>query len=526
MPGVVTEHFRLNNAEHFLNALSESNVLLNRYYIFIGHPQPFSVDNNPPSPNNSYASSEYDPWRDMVAMKRVQASDASYITRRINWSNNTFYTQYSDRTANLANTNYYVLQTDDYYVYKCIDNNRGANSTVKPTGKGSGANYFIGPLADGYRWKYMFAISEADRNKFMTLDWMPVKQIDSDDSSEQWAIQQAAANGAIHHIQVTANGSGYTYNTGNVVSVNSTGLIVSSTASANDSYYNEMAVFISAGLGSGQVRRITAYNGVNKFATVNTAFTTTPNTQSQYIISPRVVIKGDSGQTAASRATAYVSNTAGGQIRKITMISEGLNYSRANAMIIGAHGTGATVLPIISPPAGHGSDPSHELFAYNVVLNTQFIGAEGNTLFTNNDFRAVGLVVDPHLRSGPRANASLIDQCTRLTLSNVSGDFTADELITGDTNGATAIVTRFSNTNASGTKGILRVIDVKSVGTGKFFDVGGTVTGANSGVTGVISAVARPAVREYTGRILYYEYRQPIDRAADQTENIKFIAKF
>jgi len=525
MPGVVTEHFRLNNAEHFYEALSEADPT--RYYIFIGHTAPFAVDNNPPTPNNSYASSEYDPWRDMIAAKRVQVSDASFITRRVNWANNTYYYQYDDKKANLAAQNFYVLQTDDYYVYKCIDNNRGANSTVKPTGKGSASNYFIGPLADGYRWKYMFSISEADRTKFMTLDWMPVKQIKTDDSSEQWAIQQAAANGAIHQIDLTANGTGYVYSTGNVVSANSSGIRISDpTASANDNYYSEMAIFISAGLGSGQIRRITAYNGVNKFVTVNTSFTTTPNTQSQYILSPRVVIRGDSGQTTASRATAYVSNTAGGQIRKITMISEGLNYSRANAVIIGAHGTGATAVPIISPPAGHGSDPTHELFAYNVVLNTQFIGAEGNTLPTNNDFRAVGLIRDPRLRTGQFANVSIIDQCTRLTLTNVSGDFTADETITGSSQSAIGRMVRFSNTNASGTKGILRVIDVKSVGTGKFFAVGGTVTGANSGVTGTISAVDRPAMREYTGRVLYYEYRQPIDRAPDQTENIKFIAKF
>lgn len=522
MGGIVTEHFRLNNAEHFYEALSEAEPTT--YYIFIGHVEPWSVESVPGSPNNSYLSSEYDAWRDMVALKRVQASDAAFFAPRRDWSNNTLYYQYNARTTDLATKAYYVLQIDDYNVYKCIDNNNGANSTVKPTGTGTS----IISTADGYRWKYMFNIGEADRNKFMLPDWIPVKKITSDDGSDQWDIQAAAANGAIHQIDIGNNGSGYSYHTANVAGANTIAVKLGSTASGNDAFYVDSALYVSSGKGLGELRRIIRYDGSTKYAYMNSVFSIakTPNTQSQYIVSPRVVIKGDSGSSTSNRATAYVSNTAGGLVRKITMVTEGLNYSIANVTIVANVGSGATAIPVISPPGGHGSDPTHELFAYNVVLNTQFIGAEGNTLFTNNDFRAVGLVRDPLLRVGSAANASIIDQCSRLTLTSVSGDFTADEYVTGDTNGCRAIVTRFSNTNASGTEGILRVTSVTTTGTGKLFEVGGTVTGATSSVTGTISDYTRPALREFTGRILYYEYRQPITRAADQTENVKFIAKF
>ena len=155
------------------------------------------------------------------------------------------------------------------------------------------------------------------------------------------------------------------------------------------------------------------------------------------------------------------------------------------------------------------------------------VGAEGNTLPTNNDFRTIGLIKDPLLRNGQAANASIIDQCTRITLTNVTGDFTADELITTSEGAdATGRVVRFSNTNAARTEGILRVTDVKSKGTGLLFTLNTTLTGANSGVTATVSSFARPAVREFTGDVLYWEHREKILRDPAQTESLQFIAQF
>ena len=522
MSGVVTLHFRINTAEQFYEALGEASP--DYYYIYIGRSFQFADDTSPPTPANSYSGAEYDPWRDMIGMKRIQTSDISFIAPRYNWTNNTLYTQYTDTQTSLNAEEFYVLQTDDYNVYKCIDNNRGANSTIKPTGTGTA----IISTADNYRWKYMFNISSADRTAWLTLDYFPVKKLTADDSSDQWDVQQAAANGAIHQVDISANGTGYLSHTANVAAANSTAIKLATTAAANDAAYVQSAVYIKSGLGLGQIRRIVNYNGTTKYATVNSAFTTTPNTQSNYVVSPRVNILGDSGQTVSSLATAYVSNTAGGQVRKITVIAEGLNYSQGNVAITanGSHGSGATATPVISPPNGHGYAPVKELFAFNVMLNASMVGAEGNTLPTNNEFRTVGMIANPRLRAGSVANASLIDQCTRLTLNAVSGDYHQDEIITDSATGCTAKVVRFSNTNATGSKGVLRAIRVVTTGTGKTFRAGSTVSGANSSVTANVIAIARPALREYTGDIIYHENRQPIARAADQTERIKVIVKF
>lgn len=69
----------------------------------------------------------------------------------------------------LEDTNSYVL-TDEYHVYKCLDNNNNAISTNKPLGT------VVDPVVmpDGYMWKYLYSIPIALRNKFLTDAYMPV----------------------------------------------------------------------------------------------------------------------------------------------------------------------------------------------------------------------------------------------------------------------------------------------------------------------------------------------------------------
>lgn len=96
----------------------------------------------------------------------------------------------------LENGNFYVL-TDDYNVYKCIDNNNGALSTQKPTSTSSDTFQ----LSDGYVWKFMYNIPVGLRNKFLTLNYMPVVNA---------TLVPFYSNGEIKRLSITSPGSGYT----------------------------------------------------------------------------------------------------------------------------------------------------------------------------------------------------------------------------------------------------------------------------------------------------------------------------
>jgi hypothetical protein len=479
----------------------------------------------PPEVDESYQNIYYDIWRSMMSLKKFQPSDVSHVALRYNWTTNALYSEYDDLDINLYNKQFYVF-TDDRRVYKCIDNNRGANSTVKPTTTDSSN---IESTSDGYRWKYLYTVSSGENLKFVNSTYIPVKTLTANDGSAQWSVQQNASNGAINHIKILANGTNYLSTTNTFLAVtNSTWFRVKSDASTIENSYVGSGIFISAGLGSGQLRKIVKYWSANNTLVVNTAFTTTPNTTSRYIISPLVTIRGDSGTTTVSRATAYVSNTFGGQVRKVTIISPGRSYSSANVTISANsnHGRSAAARAIISPVGGHGSDPVDELFGEAVMMNVKAIGAESNTFTTNNDFRIIGVLKDPILANGSFANSSVIDQTTRISIDELNGDFRADEIVTGQSTGAKARVVYFANNNSARSNGVLKVVSVSTTGTGESFRVGEIITGSVSSVSANVQLVTKPALRPFSGIIIYTENRTPITRRIDQTEDFKLVVKY
>lgn len=529
MPAMLTTFMKYHMIQHFMDEVLTGDDI---YYMAIGRVTPFTDDNSPPTPPDTVRNIYYDTWKDFIAFKRIQASDVSSVARRYNWRSGTVYREYNDANTSLyptstdttSNTTFFVI-TEDNNVYKCIDNGRGRPSTVKPTGTSTS----ITNTSDGYRWKFMLKISAAQALKFMTTNYIPVKTLTANDGSAQWSVQQAAANGAINHIRITANGINYLSTSNTLSSIsNTTVVVLSSDASGTDNVYNGSTIYISAGLGAGQLRRIVDYVGSTRTLTVNGAFTTTPNTSSRYVIGPNVIIKGDSGASAPLRATAYVSNCGGGQIRKISMVAVGLGYSYANVTISAnsSWGSGATAVAVMSPFGGHGANPAKELGASGLMFSTQLIGNQSNTFPSNNDFRTISIVRDPKLRAGPSANVSVIDQCTRLTVTGLSGDLTADEVITGATSGAKARFVWFANTNAARTSGVVRVIHVSTDGNGNGFRAGEVITGGTTGKTASISSVAKPALREFSGDILYTENRSPISRINNQVEEIKILIQY
>ena len=151
MAAIVTNKFRIHNAKQFLEAfdevafgsgaaISDSSGLLNtNMYLFIGKGTSWSDDSSPPTPTDSVANTHYENWRDMLAAKKVTASDVSHVVPRKNWTNNTSYFAYTHNTATLYSQDFYVM-TDDYNVYKCLSNSEtnstgsvASTSTVKPT---------------------------------------------------------------------------------------------------------------------------------------------------------------------------------------------------------------------------------------------------------------------------------------------------------------------------------------------------------------------------------------------------------
>ena len=74
----------------------------------------------------------YQLWKDAVGAKKINTGDVSHVIERVDWTINTIYPMYKETNQKLYTQDFYVL-TDQMNVYKCLYNNKGAQSTVKPT---------------------------------------------------------------------------------------------------------------------------------------------------------------------------------------------------------------------------------------------------------------------------------------------------------------------------------------------------------------------------------------------------------
>jgi hypothetical protein len=86
-------------------------------------------------------------------------------------------------------------------VYKVLDNNGNAASTVEPTGTSSS----ILTTGDGYKWKYMYTLSATQQSNFLSTDFMAV--------ATNSTVSSAAVDGAVNIVKIKTAGSGGTNGT-------------------------------------------------------------------------------------------------------------------------------------------------------------------------------------------------------------------------------------------------------------------------------------------------------------------------
>jgi hypothetical protein len=83
---------------------------------------------------------------------------------------------------------------------------------------------------------------------------------------------------------ITLTASSSKHDTGTAQGGNTTTITLKSASSGSDDYYNGLYITITGGTGAGQTRIITDYVGATKVATVDSAWTTSPNSTSTYSI--------------------------------------------------------------------------------------------------------------------------------------------------------------------------------------------------------------------------------------------------
>ena len=443
-----------------------------KFYAAIGRSQEWNATDVSPTPDGSYHE-ERDFRNNMQSVKLI--TDASFVVPRYNWSSGTFYDAYDDQSTGNSNP-YYVVNSNQqvYMVLRKSISNTGVAiaSTIEPTGNTSGTPF---KTSDGYVWKMIYSISSATANKFQSANFMPVEFIDKDSA------------GGVSGTRLAAFSSNQT---------------------------EQLAIQEASVLG-----QVVGY--------------AIDNPGSGYSSAPTLTITGD-GSSAVATATI-----SGGAVVKVIPTEDGSGnlvqanfgsgYNFASVTVSGGSPDSAAIIrPIISTAnGGFGKDPVKDLRSNALMFNAKPSGAERADFFINQQFRQVGLLKNPEL--GDSTSSPFTEETGNtlrtLNFASLSKAFEKDQVITGGTSGAKAIVD-FDSTGPTGlAQGTLFIHQTDSNGFTSF-TTGETIT-ASGGSTGVLLGSSRhdssPEVDPQSGELLYIDNRSAITRASGQTEDLKIV---
>ena len=486
MPAIITNKFRLHNAANFVESFSETSP--NIYYLAIGRPQAFATstagdsrtqfegtDASPLTPTDS-VSDEFYFFDDVIAAKRITSSDVSRAIPRRNWTTGTTYDIYRH----------------DYGQYV-----KGSSSTTISANSGATS------LADA-----TFYVLSSDNNVY--------KVIDNNGNS----ASTVEPTGTSTSILTTGDSYKWKY-------------MYTLTASEQTNFLSTDFMHVS----TDSTVSSAAVDGA-----IDTILIKTAGSGGANGTHTGVAIRGD-GSSGVCSVTV-----AGGAVTAVTVTTAGSGYTFAyvrNADIVSAGATilsGAELDVIIPPKGGHGANAVEELGGHFVMMNTDFTGDESSNsgdFTTQNDFRRVGLLLDP-TTGGSAASATTLRGTKAVKLSGTPGSFTVDEEINQASTGAVGKVVEYDSTNK-----ILYYIQtrfndegVDSNGNLTAFSGANAITGQDSSAAGtpdtstqtvdniVFSSGYNSGEIDADTDVLYQENRSPITRASDQTENIKLIVEF
>ena len=528
MAAIVTSNMRIYAAEQFISGFSDVSEKL---YMTIGRTLPWTNDNTPPSPVDCEVEQSA-AFHDMLSAKLISPTDVSLVIPRYNWSlgpdniSGLVWTQYTNGIdlfdPNSGLPPFYVI-TDELNVYKCLNNNGGVVSTIKPTGTGTSSP----PLADGYVWKYMYTVASADVLKFVTNEWIPVKTLLTNDGSYQWPVQQAAVRGTIDRIDMVYSGTQYTIAPD--ISIVGDGTGAAATAVVNNGNVTKIIVNTA---GSG-------YTWANVVITRHAGDVTGNGAQASSVISP---VTGHGADPVRELGGFYVlvnskltydemkTFTVSNDYRRVTILQNPLlndavttatavHYDQMFRLTFGSvTGTSFVQDEVVTGTVSHATGVVVDYDSIGLVLRLAEVvgsfvpgesvaGASATGLLTTNSGNAIGTYV-----SSP--NNTLVLPNTASAISDIYNGQTL-KITSGTGSGQIGMITSYN--------GVIRTAYITQLV--PTVQANWTVNPI-SGSGYAIGNIAKPDLAPFTGNFLYLENRRPIARAADQVEDIKIVVEF
>ena len=531
----LTENFNFRLLKSIEEKFKNINFASDEYvYFFYARPLDYTVPGVPDQVEDSI-NEENSTKSNIVSLKRVNENDISLGFNKYEWTPNTVYVEYTDQ-RDLSDEVFYVINTSNNNIYKCIDNNNGAPSLVAPEGTSTS----LIRTSDNYIWKYMFNISEPLLRKYDLEEYLPFSR-DED-------VENDAISGSIEKIIVQSGGSNFEPNSIIPVFVEGNGdenatcqIDIQNLSPGTQGIRPGSFAITNAGSGYDIIE---TYEGrlpvlirqtVEETATVQSleekelAFGwATVNSNGQItdleIIQQGTNYRVGTASVVQSSCVAFAKVNNQGNIQRIDIEESGRNFTRAQTFLVNRVGLGAVTQPVISPPGGHGSNPQIELYANSLLFNVRIIYGENDDDFPvdeNFDFRTIGLLENPLLQNGDKATQESLSGMTTINTANgQTSNFQLDELIVGTNSGARATLVDIPSDSS------IRLIRDDEQSNSIPFQENEVVLGSRSSENTQIDSINQPNYLPYSGNILFIKNRESITRSENQIESINFILNF
>lgn len=376
----IRSEFHSNIALDFID-----NIYYERsnFYYYLGKINPWTSDSDVPSTPDKTVANDVEIRDNMVYIRRISPNEVTLVTKNFTWELGTVYDQW-DHTLVMENRPFYCVNSD-YNVYKCLNNNNGAISTIEPTG----TSLLTFETADGYVWKYMYNIPSFKRRKFLSSQFLPVQKALSDGFYSRGAVEQVSiidggtgytsspqvaiditgdgtgaviipvisnVTGSIIDIRIENPGENYTYADLEVVAVSGTGL------------YGNPAAVVKAVVYDGEIVNVTLED---------------PGTGYPADVSTSIIVQGDG--TDASFTPVVSSGTIVG----VVVDNPGTGYSYMDLIVQGT-GTGAELQAILGASDFLSDQALVEQSAIDGAIYTIIVTNPGNNYTLNSNVSIVG----------------------------------------------------------------------------------------------------------------------------------------
>ena len=425
----------------------------------------------------------------VVFGKKILTSDVHFAIKFYPWQSGQIFDEYRD-DIDLSDKKFFATvtptsnDTGDYRIYKCLSNNNGS-AVANPPPYIANQPSQIYPTSDGYVWKFMYSLTEAEFEAYNSIGYIPIRgefEIDPyEDANNALAIsgskidQILVENSESNFGYISVDG-GFTSRPTNQEFTIKPAILGGLEEIAN--YYAGMSIYVTNGLGQSNTYVISSYSydTTNQQGRVtvegNPASDGFNDNNSSFKIVPTIKIEGDGSGAQA------IPKIVDGRITSILVLDPGNGYNVAAATVVDplydfnpedplSIDVRAQLKPVLSPPGGHGFSLIDEFKCRHVSLYAYITETDNNQIGATGSYSYLGIVKNPVFDEN---HPDIIE-------------------ITQSSNGAITVPTVFDNRIALITDASERVI------------VGDTVTQVNSSNETVFSAVVHEV--DYDANTVY-----------------------